>query len=60
MLPDSTTSTFNTDIDNINDGLLCYWFDGVPKIEVKEDVVALGSYGKTLTVFHTSEVTRLL
>lgn len=31
------------------------WFDGAPRIEMKEDVVGLGHYGKTLTVLFTAE-----
>ena len=31
------------------------WFDGAPEVEVNEDVVGLGSYGKTLTVLFTDE-----
>jgi hypothetical protein len=31
------------------------WFEGAPRIEVKEDVVGLGHYEKTLTVLFTSE-----
>ena len=33
------------------DGLL----DGAPRIKMKEDVVGLGHYGKTLTVLFTNE-----
>lgn len=29
---------------------LDFWFDGAPDISLREDVVGLGSYGKTLTV----------
>ena len=31
------------------------WFDDAPEIEMKEDVVGLGTYGKTLTVLFTDE-----
>lgn len=31
------------------------WFDDAPEIEMKEDVVGLGTYGKTLTVLFTEE-----
>ena len=31
------------------------WLDGAPRIEVKEDVVGLGQYGKVLTVLFTDE-----
>lgn len=32
------------------------WFDDAPQIEMKEDVVGLGGYGKTLTVLFTDQV----
>lgn len=31
------------------------WFEGAPQLEMKEDVVGLGGYGKTLTVLFTEE-----
>ena len=31
------------------------WFDGAPEIEVNEDVVGLGSYGRTMTIIYTDE-----
>ena len=31
------------------------WLDGAPRMEMKEDVVGLGHYGKTLTVLFTDE-----
>lgn len=31
------------------------WFDGAPQIELKEDVIGLGGYGKSLTVLFTEE-----
>lgn len=31
------------------------WFDGAPRLEMKEDVVGLGRYGKVLTVLFTNE-----
>jgi Zn-dependent peptidase ImmA (M78 family) len=58
----STTYSFQKDADNITKGrkaeafaMLDEWFDGAPRVEVKEDVVGLGDYGKTLTVLFTSE-----
>ena len=33
--------------------MLDEWLDGAPRIEMKEDVVGLGHYGKTLTVLFT-------
>lgn len=57
------THRFNRDRSNI---ALCHraeawttldlWFDGAPEVEMKEDVVGLGGYGKTLTVLFTDEV----
>ncbi len=38
-------------------GVLALWFDGAPDIEMNEDVVGLGAYGRTLTVLHTDQAT---
>lgn len=53
----TTTARFNADSTNVQHGrqlegstMLDLWFDGAPEIEIEEDVVGLGSYGKTLTV----------
>lgn len=35
--------------------MLDEWFDGAPRVEMKEDVVGLGHYGKSLTVLFTRE-----
>jgi len=35
------------------------WFDGAPSIEMKEDVVGLGSYLRTLTVLFTDQAIEL-
>lgn len=58
----SVTTSFNEDQDNVDsaatdEGTSCLdeWFDGASPIEMKEDVVGLGSYGKTLTVLFTDE-----
>jgi hypothetical protein len=32
------------------------WFGGSPSIELREDVIGLGQYGKTLTVLHAIEL----
>jgi len=57
---ESTTARFNRDPQNIANGLkgegcstLDEWLEGAPRIEMKEDVVGLGHYGKTLTVLFT-------
>jgi len=61
-LPSGTTLDFNGDVSNIEQARqeegTCFlddWFDGAPQVEVNEDVVGLGSYGKTLTVLFTDE-----
>ncbi len=59
---DSATARFNMAVTNVSEGKreeatvsLDDWLDGAPAIEVNEDVVGLGSYGKTLTVLFTEE-----
>jgi hypothetical protein len=62
-IPDaSTTARFQSVPENIASGakanafaMLDEWFDGAPHIEMKEDVVGLGNYGKTLTVLFTDQ-----
>ena len=58
----STTARFQADALNISRGataegtaFLDEWFEGAPRIEMKEDVVGLGNYGKSLTVLFTTE-----
>ena len=58
----SETHSFNTDKTKVTAGAkaqawtsLDLWFDGAPEIEMKEDVVGLGTYQKTLTVLFTDE-----
>ena len=58
----SATAGFNQNQNNVLQGKqvkawtrLDYWFDEGPKVEMKEDVVGLGHYGKTLTVLFTDE-----
>lgn len=55
----SATFEFNQDPDNVLDGKrvkaesdLQDWFGGNRSVEIREDVVGLGAYGKTLTVLH--------
>ena len=62
----SNTAQFNKDPQNIANGvrregcsMLDEWLDGAPRIEVKEDVVGLGHYRKTLTVLFTDEEVEL-
>jgi hypothetical protein len=64
LVPSGTlTARFNGDPANIDRGrkeegtsTLCDWLDGAPDIEVNEDVVGLGSYGRTLTVLFCDEL----
>jgi hypothetical protein len=63
LAPRSATAAFNRDPSNVSEGRrdegsigLDEWFDGAPAVEMNEDVVGLGSYGKTLTVLFTEEV----
>lgn len=58
----SITARFVKDPQNISNGvrsegcsMLDEWLDGAPRIEMKEDVVGLGHYGKALTVLFTNE-----
>jgi len=61
LLPSGTaTERFNRDPSNVEQAQqeestcqLDDWFDGAPQVEVNEDVIGLGSYGKTLTVLFT-------
>ncbi len=62
IAPSSTTAGFNKNPANVNearqdDGCcsLDDWFDGAPQVEMNEDVVGLGSYGKTLTVLFSED-----
>lgn len=64
--PRSLTARFNRDASNVKSGReegawssLDDWFDEAPQIEMKEDVVGLGTYGKTLTVLFTEEAVEL-
>jgi len=58
VLPPSATRTFNQNPQNIRSGKqfcaqtsLADWFDGSSSIKLDEEIVGLGSYGFTLTVF---------
>ncbi len=35
--------------------MLDEWLEGAPRLEMKEDVIGLGHYGKSLTVLFTEE-----
>ncbi len=64
LLPvESITAQFNKNHENISKAKqeqgwtkLHHWIDGAPSIEMKEDVVGLGSYSKTLTVLFSEEI----
>lgn len=60
--PRSCTANFNKDPINVNEARtdestcsLDDWFDGSPQVEMNEDVIGLGSYGRTLTVLFTDQ-----
>ena len=63
FLPAGTpTDKFNNDPNNAGScnssaafSSLDDWFSGAPQIEMSEDVVGLGNYGRTLTVLFASE-----
>ena len=61
--PRCLTRTFNENRTNVSSGAksggyasLDDWFDGARQVEMKEDVVGLGGYGRTLTVLFTDGV----
>lgn len=63
LLPDSATRQLNSDRANIENGsrltgetTLADWFDGSPGIVLDEEVLGLGKYGYTLTVFSSEEL----
>jgi Zn-dependent peptidase ImmA (M78 family) len=60
--PKSYTHGFNKDKGNITTAKkiegwtnLSDWLEDAPEIEMKEDVIGLGSYGKTLTILFTAK-----
>lgn len=62
-LPKSATRMFNENPDHIASGMrvcdetsLSHWFDGSSTIRLNEEVVGLGAYGFTLTVFSNEEL----
>lgn len=61
--PYTLTHSFNNKASNISqrvrkdgDTNLQYWFGGDHEVEILEEVIGLGSYGKTLTVLSTSNL----
>jgi Zn-dependent peptidase ImmA (M78 family) len=62
-LPDSVTRNFNSKPASVASGMrtcgqttLSHWFDGSSAIILDEEVVGLGSYGHTLTVFSSEDL----
>jgi hypothetical protein len=63
LLPrSSATAMFNQSTQNVESCLrkeasssLSDWIDGAPDLEMNEDIIGLGQYGKTLTVLFTNE-----
>lgn len=60
--PVTHTASYNKQPENILGNVkeeawsnLNLWFDDAPDIEIQEDIIGLGAYGRTLTVLHTSE-----
>lgn len=58
ILPDSATSEFNKKVANVHNCVshcaettLANWFEGPTGISLDEEIVGLGNYGFTLTVF---------
>ena len=63
LLPDTVTSKFNAETANVELGkriagetTLSEWFDGPPGIMLDEEVIGLGQYGYTLTVFSSEDL----
>lgn len=59
---DSATASFQRNPEDVRAGkrreassYLSDWLEGAPRLEVNEDIVGLGTYGKTLTVLFTRE-----
>ncbi len=62
-LPDTATREFNSDDSNVelrrrrtSETTLAEWFDGSPSVRLDEEVVGLGKYGFTLSVFSSEEL----
>lgn len=67
LVPSGThTASYNKKPENILNNVreegwsnLNLWFEATPDIEMQEDIVGLGTYGRTLTVLHTAEAIEL-
>lgn len=62
-LPFTATREFNFDLSNVETGgrvtsetTLSQWFDGSPSVRLDEEIIGLGRYGFTLTVFSSEEL----
>jgi len=62
LSPETVTAKFNRTrdvVDNCEKAEGCtsldLWFDGAPEFEMQENVVGLGTYGKTLTVLFSED-----
>jgi Zn-dependent peptidase ImmA (M78 family) len=60
--PITHTAEYNKNQDNILHNLrtegwtnLGEWFEGGPEIEMQEDIIGLGTYGRTLTILFTED-----
>lgn len=63
LLPHTATREFNSDASNVeeqrrltSETTLAEWFDGSPGVRLDEEVVGLGEYGFTLSVFSSEEL----
>lgn len=67
ILPSGTyTANYNKQPENVLNNVreeawsnLNEWFEDAPDIEMQEDIIGLGTYGRTLTILHTSEAIEL-
>jgi Zn-dependent peptidase ImmA (M78 family) len=62
-LPFTATRGFNSDTSNVRAGrvatsetTLAEWFDGSASVRLDEEIIGLGTYGLTLTVFSSEEL----
>jgi Zn-dependent peptidase ImmA (M78 family) len=67
IIPHGThTANYNRHPENILNNVrdekysnLNQWFESAPDIEMEEDIIGLGAYGKTLTVLYTTDAIEL-
>jgi len=60
--PRTHTASYNKQSENILNNVrqegwssLDLWFEDAPHVEMREDIVGLGTYGRTLTILYTTE-----